>query len=832
MAEKIVTDRAAEARVKFPQIAFADLVEIVSRRRKVFLGVVGACAALCLLYWLIAPSEYEAVAKVGVRTAPATVLKLNSPEPQTASSVFSVQLQQETLANVLRSDRLAWKVIVSLKLYRDRAFSRRFSSRFADFHPDSPTPAAQAYLLELFARDLQTRSLPQTLLVEIRFRSRDPKLAERVAKELILSYSRQENEAQVENTKLASVWLQKQLAELKIRLMKDQEKMAIFQQTHGVLSMPEIAADGRSTETQRSTVFLEVNELGRRVAEAAAARIEREAEYKSAIGGDPEMTLASSAKLQTEDGDLNAAVLREIRSRRGAFEQENAQLRLEHGPNFPRLQEIESELRDLERQRLAEDAKLVERFRASLQSAREQEAQVRRELEARTVEAMRVDRAAAEYAAMYEELESNRALYLRLRDRVDEAVLTAGAEQPALVVADPPRTPAEPISPNLAIDLCIAVFAGLWLALGGVLWLESKSRVGARAAALLVCMLMAALTVGAQPPTPNISGLPSGVARIPLSHESKSVPDAKQAPAVWNMNVGESAGAPVGAAALGASLATPISAGDFLDVSEYRTPEFHTEVHVTPDGKAPLPFLGEISLLGLDEQSAARTIEAALVAKEILLHPHVRVLVVAYMGQDVSVLGEVNRPGVYPYTVHHRLLDLISAASGLTTNAGRLVNVFHRSDPKIPHPIVLDPSGSDSGGDHNPELEPGDTVQVSRAGLVYVIGDVVRPGGFAVDPSQRLTIVQALSLAWGPAQNASSRKAILIREQKGGRTITALNLKRLLQGKDPDQPIYDRDILYVPSSTAKNLWNRTIESAMQSLAGVSIYSALVYSQRY
>src|SRR5581483_4464211 len=124
--------------------------------------------------------------------------------------------------------------------------------------------------------------------------------------------------------------------------------------------------------------------------------------------------------------------------------------------------------------------------------------------------------------------------------------------------------------------------------------------------------------------------------------------------------------------------------------------------------------------------------------------------------------------------------------------------------------------------DHNPELNPGDTVQVSRAGLVYVVGDVIRPGGFPVDPAQKLTVVQAVSLAWGPTQNAAPGKAVLIREQESGRTLTALNLKRLLRGQDPDQPVRDGDIIFVPNSFAKNLMNRTLESAVQSTVGVHL----------
>jgi polysaccharide export outer membrane protein len=232
------------------------------------------------------------------------------------------------------------------------------------------------------------------------------------------------------------------------------------------------------------------------------------------------------------------------------------------------------------------------------------------------------------------------------------------------------------------------------------------------------------------------------------------------------------------------------------------------------------------------EQEASRAVEKAFVDGEFLLHPQVSVLVTNAVGQDVSVMGEVARPGVYPYTLHHRLLDVISTASGLTANAGRLVNVLHRDDAKTVHPFVLDPGGTDIKTEHNPELLPGDTVLVSRAGLVYVIGDVVRPGGFAVDPAQGLTVVQALSLAWGTTPNASFSKAVLIRDQAGGRTLTTLNLRRMIRGEDPDQPVRDRDILFVPDSATKALMNKTLESAIQSAIGVSIYAGLVYSQRF
>ena len=282
----------------------------------------------------------------------------------------------------------------------------------------------------------------------------------------------------------------------------------------------------------------------------------------------------------------------------------------------------------------------------------------------------------------------------------------------------------------------------------------------------------------------------------------------------------------------GAQMPGPIGPGDWIDVSEYHDDQFRAQVRVSADGTATLPLIGETHLAGLDEPGAARAIEASLENKGMLLHPLVTVHITSSAVEDVNVLGEVTHPGIYPYAFHHRLLDLVAAASGLAPTAGRMVDIFHRDDPKSAHTVVLDATGADPEGDHNPELSPGDTVEVSRAGLVYVVGDLIRPGGFAIDPGQGMTVVQAISLAWGPSQNAALSKAILIREQKGGRTVTALNLKRMLRGLDPDLPIHDGDIIFVPDSFAKNLMNRSLESAVQSTIGVSIYSGLVYSQRY
>ena len=810
-----------------------ELWEVLARRRRLVGSVVGGLLLLCLLYCIVMPNQYEASAKVALRQAPASSLSMDATEPLAAASLLGAPLQLETLADVFRSDQLAWRVITELKLYQEPGFLGRFGHRFPDFRPETASVAAQDYLLLRFHKQLRVQTVPRTLLIQISFRSKDAALSAAVVNALIRAYDEQESESRVQATAQATGWLESQLNDLKLRMDQEQKSLAAFQNTHGIIDEPEALGSGQLGAVEHDATLGEIDGLGRQLVTASTVSILREAEYRAASQGDPEVVIASDTDLQSQSGNLAMALLGQIRARRSELEQEQAQLSAEHGPNFPRVVEIHRLLQDLDRQKQAEDAKLVGQFQSAWAAAADRETLVRKSLDERKGEAMKENQAAIEFAVMVQGAKASHELYTRVLDRVEEARLSAGVRSSNIVVVDAARQPVKPVAPDPLLDLAITLFAGLWLAVGGALLVESLSKSGTRVAVALLVALLAGVMVNAQAPTPTTSGLQSGVVRTPAVPQTQNQPNPQQAPAIWNDSGGASTAAQPLTAPLSAQpMAAPIGPGDSIVIVEYHTPEFHSVVRVSAAGKVTLPMVGDVRVGGLDEQGAARVIEAALMAEGMLLHPEVSVMVTAYIGQDVSVLGEVARPGVYPYTLHHRLLDLISVASGLAPNAGRLVNIFHRDDPKTPHPVVLDPSGTDTAADHNPELNPGDTVQVSRAGLVYVIGDVVRPGGFAVDPAQGLTVVQALSLAWGTSQNAATGRALLIREQKGGRTLTTLNLKRMIRGQEPDQPVRDRDILFVPDSMAKDLWNKGVEAAIQSAIGVTIYAGLVYSQRF
>ena len=827
-------ERQAESRSERPAIeASTSLVsvwEVLVRRRRFVGSVLGGIAGLCLLYCLIAPNQFEAKARVALRETSPNALGAEGIATVGSRLLATPDIQVETLANEFKSGQLAWRLITELKLYENPKFVRSLTRKFPDFRADGASAEAQAYLINRFEKQLSVQAVPRSLILEIRFRSKDPVLSATVVNALIRDYVDQSREKRVRATEEQTAWLKEQLGALKARMDAGDQRLSEFQRSHNLIDTPGGTVSGQAGDTQHNAALLEIDELGKQLAAATSDRILRETEYQAAEKGDPELVLAADAGMQSQGG--GHGLLEQLHARRSELEQEVSQLRLEHGPNFPRVVEIGTEVTDLDRQIEAEDAKLVDRFRDAEQTASQREEMVRRSLEATTQEGMKLSEAALEFEMLHAEANANHELYLQVQQKLEEAGLEAGIESPNFVVVDPARPPAKPSSPDLPLYLAVTLFVGFWLALGGAFTLENIATRRTRAVAAVLVMIAMALGCAAQAPTPSTSGLPTGVARIPSSRETRSTTSPESAPAIWSSGSATGAGVSPEGVAASIALPAPIAPGEMVEIREAHLPQFHSMVRVDETGEIDVPLVGAVRIQGLSEREAARAIESALVTKGMLLHPQVTVLVAAFVGQDVTVLGEVMRPGIYPYTVHHRLLDVISAASGFSASAGSLVTVQHRDPAKGPQAFVLARSSSESGGGPNPELEAGDTVQVQRAGLVYVVGDVLRPGGFPADPVQRLTVLQVLALAWGPTQSASLGKALLIREQADGRTVTQLNLKRLMRGQDPDLQVMDRDILFVPNSAAKNLWNRSLDSVVQSAAGVSIYAGMVYSQRF
>jgi polysaccharide biosynthesis/export protein len=261
-----------------------------------------------------------------------------------------------------------------------------------------------------------------------------------------------------------------------------------------------------------------------------------------------------------------------------------------------------------------------------------------------------------------------------------------------------------------------------------------------------------------------------------------------------------------------------IGAGDLIEMTVYNIPELATKTRVSSKGDMYCPLIGYMHVAGLTAEQAQNAIEERLAA--FVKNPHVTLFVSEYASQGAAVLGEVMKPGIYPVLGQQHLFDLISAAGGLSDKAGRTLTVTHRSDPDKPVTVEL-PRNLQDNSETNVAIFPGDTVIVSKADIVYVVGDVLRPSGVLMDAGG-LTVLQALALAGGTGRTAKLNGARILRKEPTGMTQVPVDLKKMLQAKAPDMPLAPNDILVVPSSTGKIMAGRTLEAALQAATLVSV----------
>ena len=265
-----------------------------------------------------------------------------------------------------------------------------------------------------------------------------------------------------------------------------------------------------------------------------------------------------------------------------------------------------------------------------------------------------------------------------------------------------------------------------------------------------------------------------------------------------------------------------IGAGDLLKVGVLGAPESDQEVRVDADGNVALNFIGSVHVAGLTPEQAQAIITKKLVAGGFFTDPQVSVFAKEYATQGVSVLGEVQKPNVYPLLGSRRLFDVLSVAGGTTPKAGQVITITHRDHPRELRTVLLsnDPAKS---AEANVEVFPGDTIVVSKAGIVYVVGDVHKPSGVVMENGTQMTVLQAIAMAEGTNPTAALNAARLIRKTPTGPQEMPLELKKILAAKSPDIHLQAEDIIFVPNNAAKTAGKRGLEAIIQAATGLAIY---------
>ncbi|HEY6969699.1 MAG TPA: polysaccharide biosynthesis/export family protein [Candidatus Angelobacter sp.] len=272
-------------------------------------------------------------------------------------------------------------------------------------------------------------------------------------------------------------------------------------------------------------------------------------------------------------------------------------------------------------------------------------------------------------------------------------------------------------------------------------------------------------------------------------------------------------------------VAIKIAAGDLLHISVFDVPEMTQEVRVGANGKAQLALIGEIALAGLTGEEAEETIANELRNRKLLVSPQVNVLVKEFSSQGVSVMGEVQHPGIYQVLGSRTLLDLISMAGGLTNVADTRITVKRRGGAQEEVVANLKTDDAKTSLASNVQVYPGDLIVVPRAGIVYVLGDVNRPGGFVMQDSGKITVLEVLAQAGGGSKTASLSKSVLMRKNAQGYVTTKLDLGKIERGQEPDQELHANDVVFVPGNKLKGVLSNT-QSIATSIGSASIYAVV------
>jgi len=281
--------------------------------------------------------------------------------------------------------------------------------------------------------------------------------------------------------------------------------------------------------------------------------------------------------------------------------------------------------------------------------------------------------------------------------------------------------------------------------------------------------------------------------------------------------------APAAAAQSASPAGLRISGGDLLEVAVYGADDLKRDIRVNSAGDITLPLIGVVHVGGLPAETAEKAIADSYLKGGFVKDPQVTVLIKEFATQGISVLGEVTKPGVYPALGARRLFDMISAASGMTPKAGRAITITRRNDPDHPIELALQQDLSRSLGS-NVDVYPGDTIVVSKAGIVYVVGDVTKPGGFVLENnSEHLTVLQAIALAQGVNRTAALKDAKIIRKGPSGPIEQQIDLAAIMKAKAQDQALQNDDIVFVPISATKSAAKRGLEAILQTATGLAIY---------
>jgi succinoglycan biosynthesis transport protein ExoP len=442
-----------------------EYVRIFIKRKWVLIASVALVVSVVTISTLRTTPIYEAVGSIAINKMDPVTFNLKD----SSSTVdYYDPADLDTEVRILKSDLLALQVIRQLNLDKplESGDGSKSPSSSLELTTDAmqPDSARTSAVLAGFKGSLQVSLVPNTRIIEIRYRSPDKNLAARVVNALANTYVEQNFKTRFESTMQASDWLSKQLVDLQIKVETSQEKLVKYQKEHEILGIDE----------KQNITTAKLDELNRELTSAESTRMEKESIYHLVQAGDSD-SIAAAANVDgaARGSSANSALLEKLREQQADLKIQVAQLSTQFGPSYPKLAQLNSQLKEVDAQIQSEMRKVAARLRGDYLAALQRETMLHSALEKQKQEANKLNESAIEYSLLKRDVDANRTLSEGLLERLKEAGVTAGLRSNNFRIVDVARVPTAPSGPNLLRNLGFALALGLSTGIGLAFLLES-----------------------------------------------------------------------------------------------------------------------------------------------------------------------------------------------------------------------------------------------------------------------------------------------------------------------------------------------------------------------
>ncbi|MFY9558880.1 MAG: polysaccharide biosynthesis tyrosine autokinase [Terriglobales bacterium] len=436
---------------------------LIKRKWIITACIVGIFAAVAIASLRQTP-VYEAVGRIAVNKADSNLITFKDSMPVMD---YYDPTDLDTEARILQSDLLALQVIRQLNLDKRTEYGGQTAPKQPNLVADplQNDSARTTALLGGFRGNLKVSLIPNTRIIEIHYRSTDPTLAANAVNVLAATYVEQNFKTKFESTMQASDWLSKQLVDLQMKVETSQEKFVRYQKEHEILGIDE----------KQNIITQKLDELNKELTAAESDRMQKEAVYRMTQTSDPDAVASavSSDPAATLAGTGSSPLLDKLHQQQADLKIQIAELSTQFGPAYPKVAQLNSQLKEIDRQLQGETRKAVDHLRGQYQTALQRESMLRNALEKQKQEANRLNENAIEYSLLKRDVETNRQLYEGLLEKLKEAGVTAGLRSNNFRIVDAARAPAAPVEPNIPRNLAFALMLGITSGVGLAFLLES-----------------------------------------------------------------------------------------------------------------------------------------------------------------------------------------------------------------------------------------------------------------------------------------------------------------------------------------------------------------------